>query len=220
VANPPQEQTYSNDEAKELYYRNRTGPWTISGPTCFGFIPFVKLTDKWETILNTLEAQIPDAYLPANSHATVIAGYARQMETLKFHLATDFMAASEVHFENGFMVSQQHPFSRGFTRIKSSDPFEDPIIDLRYHTNPLDFDIAAEAIRFTRRVMSTEVMLPLGFVETSPGPAATSDKSLKTFTSSKLSTGFDSCCTNPMQALEEGGVVDYELRVYGATNLR
>jgi choline dehydrogenase-like flavoprotein len=205
-----------------MYWANKTGPWTVSGPTNFAFVPLNKVTDKSKEILDALVAQDGAALLPTGAHASVVAGYEVQRKVLAKHLASDRMGAGELVLlgGGGQLVSDQHPFSRGYIAIKSADPFEYPTIDLRYSTNPLDWNVTIEILRLTRKVMATPVMAATRFVELVPGASLTTDAQLQTYLAGRLSTMFHSCCTNPMQPLAQGGVVDAKLKVYGVANLR
>jgi choline dehydrogenase-like flavoprotein len=179
------------------------------------------MTNKSAEILSAYAAQTAEQYLPAGSHATVIAGYNAQKKLLEKYLATDTMGVVEfIGSGPGFSISQQHPLSRGYLKINSSNPFDYPIIDFRYHTNPLDFSITSAAIRFTRTIIQTSVYEPLRHTELLPGATASSDEALATFVAERLRTMYHSCCTNPMQPLELGGVVDSKLKVFGVANLR
>lgn len=178
------------------------------------------MSDRTQQILTAATAQTPEQYLAPGSHASVIAGYDVQKKVLVKHLGSDLMAAVEYMLGGGIATSQMHPFSRGFVQIDTSDPFVYPSIDLRYNTNPLDLDITVDGLRFVRKIMATPVVAPLGWTEGSPGPSLTTDVQLKGFLASTQSTMFHSCCTNPMQPLAQGGVVDAKLKVFGTTNLR
>jgi choline dehydrogenase-like flavoprotein len=227
VSNAPSDPVISNDQAREMYYANRTGPWTVSGPTNFAFIPLNKVTDKSKEILDALSSQDAATFLPSGAHPSVVAGWDAQRKILAKHLSTDTMGASEIVQLAGLaapgpghLVSFQHPFSRGYVAIKSADPFEYPTIDLRYSTNPLDWNVTIETLRFTRKLMAVSPMAETKYLELVPGIQLTTDAQLQTYFASRLSTMFHSCCTNPMQPLARGGVVDAKLKVYGVANLR
>jgi choline dehydrogenase-like flavoprotein len=129
------------------------------------------------------------------------------------------MAATEYLLDARGVFSLMHPLSRGYVEIASSDPFEYPVIDFRYVTNPVDMNIHVDSIRFLRKVMATPQLTALGWNETRPGIAKTSDEDLGAFIKERLSSMYHACCTNPMQPLGLG-VVDSKLKVYGTLNLR
>ena len=217
---PPQ---IDDATAKEQYETEKTGPWTTSGPTAFAFLPLSKIADasRAQALLSVAKAQSPAQYLRAGTPQAVVDGFAKQMEVLTTRLATDTMAASELVFSAGpMMISQQHPFSRGYVEITTNDPWTTPAIDFRYGSNPLDFDFVSETIRFSRKALATAPLQELAPQELSPGPQQTSDAQLKTWQQGQISTMFHSCCTNPMQPRNLGGVVDSNGVVYGTSNLR
>jgi choline dehydrogenase-like flavoprotein len=130
------------------------------------------------------------------------------------------MAASELTLDARGVFSLQHPLSRGYLEITSNDPFVYPSIDIRYVSNPLDMDIHVDTIRFLRKVMATSEVAAMGWNEAQPGLRQTTDEELKAFVVERIASMAHSCCTNPMQPLALGGVVDSKLKVYGTTNLR
>jgi choline dehydrogenase-like flavoprotein len=62
----------------------------------------------------------------------------------------------EEMFGVSVVFSLLHPFSRGSTHIQSADPTEAPLIDPKYLTHPLDMEIFAHHLLFTKTVFSTE----------------------------------------------------------------
>ena len=57
--------------------------------------------------------------------------------------------------EPGFSIAtwQQRPESLGWVNVKSSDPFEKPIIQPNYLSAPEDQRVAVEGIRLSRKLM-------------------------------------------------------------------
>lgn len=113
-----------------------------------------------------------------------------------------------------------HPLSRGFIEINSTDPLAPPIVDLRTGSNPVDLNLFAEAYRFGRRLVQTPAIQELVPTELTPGPSLQTDEELLGFARDSLSTMFHPVGTSAMQPREIGGVVDYNLMVYGTRNLR
>lgn len=214
---PPQ---IDDATAREMYRVNKTGPYTTSGPIQFVFIDTPKMSPRASSLIEAYKQQSPAEYLREGSDLSVIEGYAKQKEVLAKYLGSDHMAAAEIVFGGGLMFSQQHPLSRGYVELKSKNPWEYPAIDFRYATNPLDLDWKIEAFKFGRRVIATPAVQELQPVERTPGPSVTSDEQLKSWVRGSMSTIFHSCCTNPMQPRELGGVADSKAVVYGTSNLR
>jgi choline dehydrogenase-like flavoprotein len=220
VANPPPDRVYTEEEGRSLYFANRTGPWTSFGPVAFTFAALPSFSNRSAQLMQSLLAQSPQAYLRPGAHATVVAGWDAQKKILAKYLATKKMAITEFLPNPAGVFAQQHPFSRGYIEIKSNDPFTYPTLDFRYGSNPLDFDVLVDSLRFLRRLGQTAELQAMGYAEVAPGPNVTTDADIKQYIASQMSTFAHSCCTNPMQPRNLGGVVDAKLKVYGTTNLR
>jgi hypothetical protein len=220
VSNPPLDRAYTEEEGRLLWDKNRTGPWTQFREPSVTFAPLPSFSNRTADLISSLLAQAPENYLHEGAHASVVAGWIAQRNILAKYLATDRMAGAEFLPRPDGLFVQTHPFSRGYIEIKSDDPFEYPILDLRYGSNPLDFDILVDALRFLRRLGLTAELQAMGYTEVSPGLNVASDAELKAFIASQMSSFGHSCCTNPMQPKNLGGVVDAKLKVYGTMNLR
>ena len=66
--------------------------------------------------------------------------------------------------DNGFMtaVSITHPKSRGVLTLRSSDPFDYPVLDPQYLTERVDIDTFISAIRIWEKFIETSTMQGLG----------------------------------------------------------
>lgn len=131
------------------------------------------------------------------------------------------MASYEIINNNAgsLTVAVMHPFSRGQCYIRSADPFEPPSIDPRWLTNPVDRQVLIEALLFNRQILATPAMLPLLPAQFVPTVDADED-AINTIIDTGIRTEFHPSGTCAMLPLEQGGVVDPRLRVYGAQNLR
>ncbi|OZJ01502.1 hypothetical protein BZG36_05627 [Bifiguratus adelaidae] len=112
------------------------------------------------------------------------------------------------------------PFSRGSIHIRSADPDDHPIIDPRYLEHHLDHDLFVKASRYGLKCASTAPLSEA--IEKSILPAAplSTDEEYTSFVKKTLGTFYHHIGTCSMLPLEDGGVVDYNLVVYGTTNLR
>lgn len=224
LQNQPQQPQIPEAQARDMYETNKTGPWTTSGPTSFAFVPLAKLTNdttRTEQLLSTIDAQEPAQYLRTGTPQAVVDGYAAQKEILHQRLGTNDMALVEVIFQGGgALLSAAHPLSRGYVEINSTDPWAYPVLDFRYGSNPVDFDFVSDSVRFMRRALQQPGLSELRPMELVPGTGQTTDAQLRTWQQGQLSTMYHSCCTNPMQPEELGGVVDSDARVFGTENLR
>ncbi|KAI9780262.1 MAG: hypothetical protein M1839_006822 [Geoglossum umbratile] len=165
--------------------------------------------------------QPDDQYLVADLDQTVVAGFSDQKRTLVGLLSSEDVGAYEIINNNvgGLTISIMHPFSRGIVEIGSSDPFEDPIIDPRYGSNPIDLQILVEALKFNRKILATPPMMELKPAQFVP-PISADDSALMQTIKNGIRTEFHPCGTCAMLPLEKGGVVDSHLVVWGTQNLR
>jgi choline dehydrogenase len=104
-------------------------------------------------------------------------------------------------------------------QLNSSRPFDPPIIDPRYGSNPVDLDVLLASIVYNRQVLATASMKLLEPLQLNPRPNATDQEILK-FIKANVQTEFHPSGTCAMLPLDLGGVVDPQLLVYGTQNLR
>lgn len=104
-------------------------------------------------------------------------------------------------------------------KLNSSRPFDPPLINPRYGSNPVDLDVLLASIVYNRQVLATASMRSLQPLQLSPGPNAT-DQQILDFVKANLQTEFHPSGTCAMLPLDLGGVVDPQLLVYGTQNLR
>jgi len=116
-------------------------------------------------------------------------------------------------------VCNLRPTSRGHVRIKSADPMAAPEIRLNYLSTSDDQRIAAESMRFTRRIMAAPALAKYSPEEWRPGPAVGDDAALVKAAGDLGTTIFHPVGTCRMGA-DGGAVVDDRLRVHGIEGLR
>lgn len=148
-----------DDAARGEYYANRTGPYTAGLPDGVAFLSLPMLSNRSATLLSSASSA-PSAYLAADLDPTLCAGYTRQHSLLLSALANRSRAATEILNNNAgaLVVANMRPFSRGSVHIRSSNPFDDPLIDPRYGSNPLDLHVLREALLFNRALIATDAM--------------------------------------------------------------
>jgi choline dehydrogenase-like flavoprotein len=114
------------------------------------------------------------------------------------------------------------PTSRGEIRITARGPEEKPSIAPHYLTTPEDRQVAADAIRVTRRLMKQPALAPYRPQEYLPGPGVGDDDvSLAKAAGDIGTTIFHPVGTAKMgTANDPAAVVDERLRVYGLDGLR
>jgi choline dehydrogenase len=116
-------------------------------------------------------------------------------------------------------VCNLRPTSRGHVRIKSADPMAAPEIRLNYLSTPDDQRVAAESMRFTRRIMAAPALAKYSPEEWRPGPAVGDDAALVKAAGDLGTTIFHPVGTCRMGP-GDGAVVDDRLRVHGIEGLR
>jgi choline dehydrogenase len=114
------------------------------------------------------------------------------------------------------------PTSRGTVRLRSSDPRSKPIIAPNYLTTDEDRQVAAEAIRVTRRLMRQPVLARFNPEELLPGPTVGDDvRALASAAGEIGTTIFHPVGTAKMGLSSDTlAVVDERLRVIGIHGLR
>jgi choline dehydrogenase len=111
------------------------------------------------------------------------------------------------------------PKSRGYVHIKSSDPFEHPVLDPRYLEHEDDVRVMVEGLKAVRKVTSQPGFSKLIVRETRPGSGLVSDADLEDYLRQTAQTTWHvvgTCKTGT----DETAVVDPTLRVHGVEGLR
>jgi len=116
-------------------------------------------------------------------------------------------------------VCNLRPTSRGWLRIKSADPFAAPEIRLNYLATDADRKVAADGMRYTRRILAANALARYSPEEWRPGPVAQSDAEL-----AKAAGDLGTTIFHPVSTCRMGrdplAVVDSRLRVHGIEGLR
>ncbi|XP_045504818.1 glucose dehydrogenase [FAD, quinone]-like [Colias croceus] len=116
-----------------------------------------------------------------------------------------------------------HPLSRGQVSLRSSNPLDDPLIEMGYFRNPLDIYKAVEGIKYMARLADTTFYREVGGeiikfdVKGCEGLVWGSDEYWQCYvvnTVSSLLHPVGTCRMGP------GGVVDERLKVYNINGLR
>ncbi|EKM54668.1 uncharacterized protein PHACADRAFT_146831 [Phanerochaete carnosa HHB-10118-sp] len=113
------------------------------------------------------------------------------------------------------------PFSRGTLRLRSSDPLEQPIVNLNCLSDTRDRTTMRTGVRLCMRIVREMEKdgYPVGYFK---APQSLDDDALDAFIAgnSRSCLHYSSTCRMAPRDDPEPGVVDDELRVHGFTNLR
>ncbi len=116
-------------------------------------------------------------------------------------------------------VCNLRPESRGSIHIRSGDFRDAPVIKPAYLSAPGDRQVAAQAIRLTRRICAAPALARFRPEEYAPGAAVDSDEDLARAAGDIGTTIFHPVGTCKMGS-DEQAVVDPRLRVHGLHGLR
>ncbi|MEL7185248.1 MAG: choline dehydrogenase [Pseudomonadota bacterium] len=109
--------------------------------------------------------------------------------------------------------------SKGWVKLRSADPADDPRICFNYMSQPDDWQEFRSAIRLTREIFSQPALEPFAGEELSPGAHAQSDEALNEFLKGAVESAYHPSCTCKMGS-DDMSVVDAECRVRGLDGLR
>ncbi|KAH7099917.1 alcohol oxidase [Auriculariales sp. MPI-PUGE-AT-0066] len=209
--------------ADELWAANRTGPRSITVWMVGGWLPLRDVTPTdYQELAAALKAQDPAAYLPSTYTPEQVRGFELQRDTIVASYLSDKAAQIELPFGGApeYVLSLEHPLSRGTVALNTTHIYSEPIIDFRTFSNPIDPLVLAKAIKFVRRWTATPSYQTLTPTESVPGAALqTNDELIAWIRTSGWATVAHNCCTAALSPRSLGGVVDADLLVHGVTGL-
>ena len=115
----------------------------------------------------------------------------------------------------GSMRSQ----SKGWVRLRSSNPDDAPKICFNYMSKSEDWEEFRAAVRLTREIFEQPAFAPYRGVELSPGPNVQSDAEIDTYLRDAVESAYHPSCTCKMGS-DEMSVVDGDCKVRGLEGLR
>ncbi len=117
-------------------------------------------------------------------------------------------------------VGPMYSDSRGWLKIKSSDPFEKPAIQFNYLSTNEDRREWVEAVKTARNILTQPAMADYNAGESSPGTSVASDEQILEWVRKDAETALHPSCTAKMGS-DAMSVVDPEtMKVYGVEGLR
>lgn len=122
-----------------------------------------------------------------------------------------------------FQLIACRPQSRGRVSLSSTDPFENPKIDIGYLSDPDGEDLATlrRGLRLSRKMANSKTLSPFVESEGFPGVDKDSDEDLDNYIKETIHSAnavIGSCKMG--NGIEDGSVVDPELKVHGIEGLR
>ncbi len=116
---------------------------------------------------------------------------------------------------------QHRPESTGWVTARSTDVFEDPVINPNYLSDPMDVRVHLGGMRLVRRMLNTPELAQYLEAETLPGPQAQTDDELLDFAKRNGSTTYHLIGTARMgPETDPSAVVNDRLLVHGMQGLR
>lgn len=110
--------------------------------------------------------------------------------------------------------------SRGQIRLRSANPFDKPILNANYLSDPRDLENLVRGVRIARRILQAPSLARFMNGELMPGPTVGNDqKSLEEYVRNNVQNAFHPGGTCAM-GLGKDAVVDLQLRVHGVAGLR
>ncbi|KAM7190438.1 GMC oxidoreductase [Naviculisporaceae sp. PSN 640] len=208
------------------------GPYTLAQSNSALFLSLTKLSSRAfaqsvaAEIRKQVKSKTSSSHLPPESrgHPELVAGYDAQLLALAKFYENPLAPTLEVPWASGnaLRLISLHSLSRGTVRLNLTDPLEQPVLDFRTASNPIDFQVHNEHVRFLRKIFTTPTMQKYGAVEITPGEDIASDKvKLTDYVKDSMTFSFmHPCCTAAMLPEKKGGVVDADLKVHGLQGLR
>ncbi|RDA92016.1 hypothetical protein CP533_6053 [Ophiocordyceps camponoti-saundersi (nom. inval.)] len=201
---------------QEEYYRSGTGPFTAPGGMTNGF---QALSDE------KLESMGAGAVVEAGLTNRSSVEFLFEAFFYPIRPTTTFQPDSNGSYIS-ISVSNLVALSSGSVTLQSDSMFDGPIINPNYLAHPADRIVALNGFRDARKILShpafSDFLVGPDHGEVSPGPTVKSDDDEAIFSYVKAMTvpNWHATGTNRMLPLEDGGVVDARMRVYGVKGLR
>jgi choline dehydrogenase len=200
------------EDAQEEFYSNGTGPYSAPSGITNGF---QRLSEQ--ELKDIGAGAVVEAGLSDQSHIEYL------FESIWYPggptpYYTPLSNESYISLTSSSMVAM----SRGNITLQGNSMYQAPLVNPRYYTHPSDRAIAIQSFKYLRKILRHPALAPYIHAEVSPGPAVADDDDDAIFEYVKEITipNWHASGTNRMLPLEDGGVVDPRLRVYGVDGLR
>ncbi|XP_037515456.1 glucose dehydrogenase [FAD, quinone] [Rhipicephalus sanguineus] len=202
------------------YYRYNTGAWTLpAGAEAIAFVKtkYANASDDYPDVEIMLIGVPPSSAFVE----TYLTGQGLKQEVYDQYYKP---FRGEPSFQMIPMVMR--PKSRGFVKLRSADPLDDPVIDPRYYSHPDDVDVIVEGLKVCKQIADSEAFRAHGGkFWTVPFPGCEQHVQFSDEYWRCLALSFASTAAHPAGTCRMGSdplaVVDPRLRVRGGvTGLR
>ncbi|KAJ0117444.1 choline dehydrogenase [Diaporthe amygdali] len=205
--------------AQAQYFQNLSGPYTAPSGITNGFLKFSE--DELEALNLT---EIITRNLASQNHIEFL------YESVWYPwIPTPFYAPRDNESYISLTASSMVQLSRGNVSLRSSSMSDPPVINPNYYTEDTGTDraVAIESFRDLRRILAdpelSQYTVGPNNGEVSPGVENVSDDdedAIFEYVKANTFPNWHASGTVQMLPLEDGGVVDPRLRVYGVDSLR
>ena len=117
-------------------------------------------------------------------------------------------------------LGPQQPESKGHIKLRSKDPFEQPVATFNYLSTERDRQEWIDGVRATRALMTQPAFNRFNGGELSPGPEVETDEQILDWVSRDAETTYHPCGTCKMGTDEQSVVDPRSFRVHGVEGLR
>ena len=215
-----------NAEQRALYDSKKQGAYTIVSTlsTNIAMMSLAQTTSSYTKIIKDARAAAAPYSLPSEVDVTVLAGYAVQRKLILEQYESGKAGIGSLHWNtaDGVTIYMNKPLSRGTVTINSTNPLDNPQVNYRAVTDPVDVEVLTALFRKNREVMGAPDMAVLGVAEAAPfGEHITADSEMvSAFREAVDPSNAHQCCTAAMMPRALGGCVSSEQKVYGVKGLR
>ena len=109
--------------------------------------------------------------------------------------------------------------SKGWVKLRSSDPKDPPRILFNYMSQPEDWEEFRAAVRLTREIFAQPALQPFRGAELSPGPNVQKNAEIDAYVRDAVESAYHPSCSCKMGS-DEMAVVDADCNVIGLDGLR
>jgi len=117
-------------------------------------------------------------------------------------------------------IGPMYADTRGWVRIRSTDPYVHPSMQFNYLSTPTDRKEWVEVVRVARDILNQPAFAPFNDGELSPGPSVASDEEILEWVRQDAETALHPSCTAKMGTDEMAVTDPTSMRVHGTEGLR